>query len=58
MELNEDFLSGQMQLGKEVIDNVIEISKDKHLRKIETKFRFFEDDAMDAWKITVERNEK
>ena len=56
MELNEDLLSGQLQLGKEVIDNFIELSKSKHLEKIETKFRFFDDEPMDAWKMTIERN--
>jgi len=58
MELNEDLLSGQLKLGKEVVDDVIELSKETHLEKIETKFRIFDDKPMDAWKMTIERNKQ
>lgn len=58
MELNEDLLSGQLKLGKEVIDDVIELSKGTHLEKIETTFKFFDDEPMDAWKMTIERNKQ
>lgn len=56
MEFNEDLLLRQLRLGKEVIEGVIELLEGPRLEKIETKFRFFDDEPVDAWKMTIERN--
>lgn len=55
---HEQLIEAQLALGKAAIDMMLELSRTDSLKSVDQNFGFFEEDANDAYKMTIERVEK
>ena len=54
---NEGLIEAQLLLGKAAASAVVEILQENGNKAVVTGFRIFEDESMNAWKMTIEHVE-
>ena len=53
----EELIEAQLLLGKAATSAVVEILKGEGKKAVVQGFRIFEDESMNAWKMTIEKVE-
>lgn len=53
----EQLIEAQLLLGKAATSCVMEILQDENKKAVVQGFRIFEDESMNAWKMTIEHVE-
>ena len=54
----EELIEAQLLLGKAATSAVVEILKGNGKKAVVQGFRIFEDESMNAWKMTIEKVEE
>ena len=54
----EELIEAQLLLGKAATSAVVEILQGKGKKAVVQGFRIFEDESMNAWKMTIEKVEE
>ena len=54
----EELIEAQLLLGKAATSAVLEILKGEGKKAVVQGFRIFEDESMNAWKMTIEKVEE
>ena len=55
---HEELIEAQLLLGKAAASAVVEILQGKGKKAVVQGFRIFEDESMNAWKMTIEKVEE
>ena len=54
----EELIEAQLLLGKAATSAVVEILRENGNKAVVQGFRIFEDESMNAWKMTIEKVEE
>jgi len=55
---DEELIEAQLLLGKAATSAVVEILRENGNKAVVQGFRIFEDESMNAWKMTIEKVEE
>ena len=55
---HEELIEAQLILGKAATSAVIEVLRENGKKAVVQGFRIFEDESMNAWKMTIEKVEE